>query len=161
MRFTDVRRRARGAAALLAALGAVAAHADTASLHTAIQGRWRADNRQVAEQVPGWKEMTAAQREKVLAVIPPLDFEITAAKIVWKAASPGDQDEPLTYKVVGAQDRTLKLSGTNADGEKKDFTIEVLGPDALKLSSPEAPSLRLERVVSASPSPAPSPSPKT
>jgi hypothetical protein len=151
-----VRRRARAAAALLA--GALAAApalaADRAALHAAIQGRWRADNKQVAEQVPGWKDMTAAQRGSVMAMIPPLNFEITADRIVWKATGPDDQDEPLTYTIAGADGSRLKLSGRNADGEQKSFTLEVLGPDTLKLTSPDAPSLRLEREAAAAPPPA-------
>ena len=143
------------AALLLAALlaAAPAAAADRAALHAAIQGRWHADNKQVAEQVPGWKDMTAAQRGSVMAMIPPLNFEITADRIVWKATGPDDQDEPLTYTISAVEGSKLKLSGRNADGEQKTFTLEVLGPDTLKLTSPDAPSLRLER------EPAPSPSP--
>ena len=151
--------RRRAAAALLA--GALAATpalaADRAALHAAIQGRWRADNKQVAEQVPGWKDMTAAQRGSVMAMIPPLNFEITADRIVWKATGPDDQDEPLTYTIAGADGTKLKLSGRNADGEQNSFTLEVLGPDTLKLTSPDAPSLRLEREAAAVPPPAPSP----
>jgi hypothetical protein len=142
--------------ALAAALAALpVAAAETAALHAAIQGRWRADNKQVAAQAPGWKDMTPAQRQKVLAVIPPLNFEITSDRIVWKATGPDEQDDRLTYTITGVDGRTLKLNGKNADGEQKAFTIEVLGPDALALSSAEAPSLRLDRVGVASPSPSP------
>lgn len=152
MNPTNPGSRARAAALLLCALlAAPAAAADRAALHAAIQGRWRADNRQVAEQVPGWKDMTAAQRGTVMAMIPALNFEITADRIVWKATGPDDQDEPLAYTITGAEGSKLKLSGRNADGEQKSFTIEVLGPDTLKLTSPDAPSLRLEREPAASP----------
>jgi hypothetical protein len=147
-----------GAALLLGVLAASsAAAADRAALHAAIQGRWRADNKQVAEQVPGWKDMNAAQRGSVMAMIPPLNFEITADRIVWKATGPEDQDEPLTYTIAGVEGSRLKLNGRNVDGEQKSFTLEVLGPDTLKLTSPDAPSLRLEREP---PPPAPSPSAK-
>jgi hypothetical protein len=90
-----------------------------------------------------------------MAMIPALNFEITADRIVWKATSPEDQDEPLTYTIAGVDGSKLKLSGRNADGEQKSFTLEVLDPDTLKLTSPDAPSLRLEREIPASPAPSP------
>ena len=145
-----------GAALLLGVLAAgSAAAADRAALHAAIQGRWRADNKQVAEQVPGWKDMNAAQRGSVMAMIPPLNFEITADRIVWKATGPEDQDEPLTYTIASVEGSRLKLNGRNVDGEQKSFTLDVLGPDTLKLTSPDAPSLRLERDPPSQPPPSP------
>jgi hypothetical protein len=101
--------------------------------------------------------MTAAQRGSVMSMIPPLNFEITADRIVWKATGPADQDEPLTYTIAGVDGSKLKLNGRNVDGDQKSFTLEVLGPDTLRLTSPDAPSLRLEREPAASPSPAPTP----
>ena len=153
-------RRAAGAALLAAALAAPAAAADRSALHAAIQGRWHADNKQVAEQVPGWKDMTADQRGSVMAMLPVLNFEITADRIVWKATSPEDQDEPLNYTIAGVEGAKLKLSGRNQEGEQKAFTLEVLGPDTLRLTSPDAPSLRLQRDPPASPSPPPAPPPE-
>jgi hypothetical protein len=150
----------QGLVLVVALAGAFAFAADTAALHSAIQGRWRADNKSVAEQVPGWKGMTAKQRETVLAVIPPLNFEITADHVILKATSPDDQDEPLAYTITGAEGQSLKLIGKDQSGETKPFTIEVLGADALKMTSTEGPALRLDRVPPGQPSPSPSPSPR-
>jgi hypothetical protein len=156
MNRTNPSRRAAGPAAFLAvALAAPAAAADRAALHAAIQGRWHADNKQVAEQVPGWKDMSADQRGSVMAMLPILNFEITADRIVWKATSPDEEDEPLAYTIAGVEGAKLKLSGRNSEGEQKTFTLEVLGPDTLRLTSPDAPSLRLQRDVAASPPPPP------
>ena len=131
---------------LLAVMAAPAAAADKESLHTAIQGRWHADNKTVAEQVPGWKTMSPKQRETVLAILPPLDFEITADRIVLKATSADDPDEPLVYSIAGMEGQKLKLTGKDASGEQKTFTVEVLGPDLIEMTSPDGAPLRLARV---------------
>ena len=130
---------------LLLALQA-AAGADTGSLHDAIQGRWRADTKALAEQVPGWKTMSPRQRETVLAILPPMNLEITADRIVLKASGPGEQDEPATYAITGAEGRKLKLATTDAAGEKKTLTVEMPGPDLLILTPAEGPPLRLLRI---------------
>lgn len=138
---------------VLAALAVPAAAADKESLHAAIQGRWHADNKSVAEQVPGWKTMSAKQRETVLAILPPLDFEITADRIVLKAPGNGDPDEPLPYTINGVDGQTLKLTGKDTSGEQKTFTIEVVGPDAIVMTSPDGAPLHLARVKPESPKP--------
>lgn len=131
---------------LLAVVAVPAAAADKESLHTAIQGRWHADNKSVAEQVPGWKTMSPKQRETVLAILPPLDFEITADRIVLKATGTDDPDEPLAYTIAGVEGQKLKLTGKDASGEQKTFTVEVLGPDLIEMTSPDGAPLRLARV---------------
>jgi hypothetical protein len=135
------------------ALQAAAAGADTAALHAAIQGRWRADVRALAEQVPGWKSMSPRQRETVLAILPPMIFEITADRIVLEAAGPGEEDEPVRYTVSGSEGRKLRLDATDAAGEKKRVSVEVLGPDLVQLTSAEGPPLRLNRVRPDPPTP--------
>jgi hypothetical protein len=139
--------------AVVAALAVPARAADKESLHAAIQGRWHADNKAVAEQVPGWKTMSAKQRETVLAILPPLDFEITADRIILKAAGNGEPDEPLPYTINGVEGQKLKLTGKDASGEQKPFTIEVAGPDAIVMTSAEGAALRLARVKPESPRP--------
>lgn len=141
------------AVALALSLQASPAAPDPAALHAAIQGRWRADSKSLAEQVPGWKTMNARQRETVLAVLPPMNFEITADRIVLKASGRDEQDEPVTYAITGMEGRTLKLGATDAEGEKKVVTVEVLGPDLIQLKSAESPPLRLTRVPAESPKP--------
>ena len=126
---------------------------DAASLHGSIQGRWRADGKALAEQVPGWKTMSPRQRETVLAIFPPMNFEITADRIVLKASGQGEQDEPVTYTVAGSEGKKLKLAVTDAAGEKKTVTVELLGPDLIQMSSPESPPLRLNRVPAEPPRP--------
>lgn len=135
------------------ALQVAAAAPDTAALHAAIQGRWRADSRSLAEQVPGWKTMSARQRETVLAILPPMNFEITADRIVLKASGRDEQDEPVTYTITKADGRKLDLAATDGAGEKKRITVEVLGPDLLQLSSPDSPPLRLTRAPADPPKP--------
>jgi hypothetical protein len=90
--------------------------------------------------------MSAKQRETVLAILPPLDFEITADRIVLKAADKADPDEPLPYTVNGAEGQKLKLTGKDTSGETKTFTIEVVGPDAIVMTSPDGAPLKLARV---------------
>jgi hypothetical protein len=142
------------AAALVLAAALPALAADSASLHKSIQGRWRADPRSVAEQTPEWKGMTEDQRAKALSMIPTLEFDISATRIVFLAPGTEDKDEPLDYRVLGAEGRKLKLTGRDATGAEKPFTIEVAGADTLHLAVPDAPVFKLVRVKS-SPRPAP------
>lgn len=138
---------------LALALQAAAAVPGAASLHGAIQGRWRADSKALAEQVPGWKTMNARQRETVLAIFPPMNFEITADRIVLKAAGQGEQDESVSYTLAGTEGKKLRLAVTDAAGEKKTVTVEVLGPDLILMSSPGSPPLRLNRAPADPPRP--------
>jgi len=70
----------------------------------------------------------------------------TADRIVLKAASTDDPDEPLAYTIAGVEGRKLKLAGKDTSGELKTFTVEVLGPDLIEMTSPDAAPLRLARV---------------
>ena len=134
---------------------AAAAAADQATLAKTMQGRWRADSTSIAEQTPQWKTMTPEQREIVLGMVPTLEFDISATRIVFRAPTPEDKDEPLDYKVLGAEGQKLKLSGKDATGNEKTFTIEVAGPDTLYMAVPDAPVFKLVRVKPASPAPRP------
>jgi hypothetical protein len=136
-------------------LVATAAWADQATLAKTMQGRWRADSASIAEQTPEWKTLTPAQREIVLGMVPTLEFEISATRILFKAPTKEDKDEPLDYTVVGVEGRKLKLSGKDATGNEKTFTIEVAGPDTLYMAVPDAPVFKLVRVKPASPAPRP------
>lgn len=134
-------------------LVAAAAWADQAALARTMLGRWRADSTSIAEQTPEWKTLTPAQREIVLGMVPTLEFEISATRILFKAPTKEDKDEPLDYKVLGAEGQKLKLSGKDATGNEKTFTIEVAGPDTLYMAVPDAPVFKLVRVKPAAPKP--------
>jgi hypothetical protein len=134
---------------------AAGAAADQASLHKTIQGRWRADGKSIAEQTPQWKTMTEKQREVVLSLVPSLEFDISATRIVFLAPTKEDKDETLAYTVLGLEGQKLKLSGRDPTGEEKPFTIEVVDPDTLHLAVPDAPVFKLVRVKATPASPRP------
>ena len=129
---------------------------DREALHKAMQGRWQADKRKVAESDPEWKTRSAEQRKLLLELMPEMSFEFTATRLTLLAEG-GDEARHFDYKVVGAKDRTLRLRGRAPDEtQDEEINVEVVDEHTLRMTRDSDQTVFwLQRVKPASPPPSP------
>lgn len=110
----------------------------------ALRGKWTLDKALMAEAMPVYATVSPAEQKALkekLSQMPDARFEITDTQISF--AWFGQPADTATYRVVASKGSRLELEVVSRTANGKDevsqTTAEIMGPDVVRLTMPDAP----------------------